>query len=155
MSPSISSAPLSVPYTRLLFEILLAIALTTTIFTKCALALKPASKPQEWIYKNSKGGWDHMELCFWAKTRWDCNMVPKVACPPRNTRRYCKDLSLRSRTTFHDSRNTARSRKPYNPSDNASAEQISRVASWMKKATTIQNHTYTNQGGRTKLVQCL
>uniref|UniRef100_A0A224YBV5 Uncharacterized protein n=1 Tax=Rhipicephalus zambeziensis TaxID=60191 RepID=A0A224YBV5_9ACAR len=91
MSPSISSAPLSVPDMRL-FQILLAITLSTTIFSKRALALKPASKPQEWIYKNSKGGWDHMELCFWTKTKWTCNMVPKVVCPPRNTRRYCKDV---------------------------------------------------------------
>uniref|UniRef100_A0A224Y6E6 Uncharacterized protein n=1 Tax=Rhipicephalus zambeziensis TaxID=60191 RepID=A0A224Y6E6_9ACAR len=90
MSPSISSAPLSVPDMRL-FQILLAITLSTTIFSKRALALKPASKPQEWIYKNSKGGWDHMELCFWTKTKWTCNMgvelplmIPAIKRGPGN-----------------------------------------------------------------------
>ncbi|XP_075722333.1 uncharacterized protein LOC119168077 isoform X1 [Rhipicephalus microplus] len=109
MSPPNTSAPLSVPDTRLLFAILLAIALTTTIFSKCVLAVQTASRPQQWIYKNKDGFWEHMELCFFAKTRWDCNMVSYVACPPKNSRvRFCSDTdyldctqwTLRSGFTF-------------------------------------------------------
>ncbi|XP_037499306.1 uncharacterized protein LOC119373351 isoform X2 [Rhipicephalus sanguineus] len=83
---------LRLPERRHMLGIGIVIGVVTTILSNYAVAFKPAGKTEEWIYRNKKGGWDHMELCFWAKTKWNCNMVRQGTCPPTNARApYCSE----------------------------------------------------------------